>query len=231
MLKVVISAEIILVEPRQPRNIGAVIRAAANFGIRRVWLIGTLTFTPEQSAEVRIASSGASELVEVRHALCLTEALSNAAVVIGATARPRHSAIPVITRLGELSDKLAGDVVSSGRVVSLVFGRESNGLTNEETQHCHYLLTLPVAPEFPSLNLAQAVAVVASQWYALMPGPEGNHIEAGSESMAPHEAVESLIARLDIGTETAGQWRRLLYRARASETDLALLFNLLKSQR
>ncbi len=150
---------IVLVEPQSPGNIGAVARAMKNLGLSRLVLVNSQTeLTPETSHR----ACGADDVV-ARSVRCATlrEALKPFHLVVGTSSR----SVPWISgvfRPSELADHLAS---LGEQEVALVFGPERTGLTNEHLDFCRLLVTIPTNPEFESMNLAHAVAIVAYELY------------------------------------------------------------------
>lgn len=153
---------VVLVEPQLGENIGAVARAMANFGLSRLRLVKPLQGWPNERAKVMAA--GADRVLDnaTLHD-SLSAALADCTFVLATTARNHDQAKPVVG-----PDAAAAEMVpriSSGETVALVFGRERYGLENHEVGLADRILTLPVNPAFASLNLAQAVIVVAYEWF------------------------------------------------------------------
>lgn len=156
---------VVLVEPSHPGNIGAVARAMKNMGLSELRLVRPKRF-PDPEATARAA--GAEELL--REARCfdaLEEAIAPFELVVGTTARPRTISWPRLTPR-ELAERLKE--APEARRVALLFGRERSGLTNEELDLCHLWLTIPANPQYPSLNLAQAVQIVAYEIFLAQEG-------------------------------------------------------------
>jgi tRNA/rRNA methyltransferase len=153
---------VVLVEPQLGENIGAAARAMANFGLSRLRLVKPRQGWPNEKA--RVMAAGADRILE-KVALydSLAEAVGDCNFVLAATARSHDQAKPVIA-----ADAAAAEMaprISSGETVAIVFGRERNGLENHEVALADRIVTLPVNPAFASLNLAQAVVVVAYEWF------------------------------------------------------------------
>ncbi len=152
---------IVLVEPQLGENIGAAARAMANFGLGQLRLVKPRESWP--NPEARKMASGADRVLESATLYAtLQEAVADCTLVFAATARAHDQAKPVVGA-DEAAD-LAMECVRGGETVAIVFGRERNGLENDEVGLADRILTLPVNPAFASLNLAQAVAVVAYEW-------------------------------------------------------------------
>lgn len=147
---------IVLVNTSHPGNIGGVARAMKNMGLNDLSLVAPRIF-PSGDADARAA--GAADLLESASVVeSLQEAIADAHLVVGASARGRNIPWPVMD-----PHELAG-VASSLRddqKVAVVFGREDRGLTNDELQLCHHHVHIPSVEGFSSLNLAAAVQVIA----------------------------------------------------------------------
>lgn len=137
-------------------NIGAAARAMKTMGINDLALVNPEGFP---SAEATSRASGADDLL-FNADVCtnIDDAIKSSKLVIGTTARKRHLDIPVIDAR-QAAEILVNE--SKQHPVSLVFGKERYGMTNEEVERCHYLVRLPTVETFSSLNLASAVQVLA----------------------------------------------------------------------
>ncbi|MDN5937426.1 MAG: RNA methyltransferase [Salinisphaera sp.] len=144
---------IVLVEPQHPGNIGAAARAMKTMGLERLVLVAPQRF-PHADATTR-ASGAAQLLSEAVVVDRLDEAIRDCGLVIGTSARARSLAWPLVDARAAATQAFA-----SSAPVAMVFGRERSGLRNDELDRCHLHLSIPVNPDFPSLNLAAAVQVV-----------------------------------------------------------------------
>ncbi|MBZ0158002.1 MAG: RNA methyltransferase [Alphaproteobacteria bacterium] len=147
----------ILVEPREPGNIGATARAMKNMGFRNLCLVNP---PPEYNDEAWWMARNAQEVLNGAERYdTLAEALRDKAIVVGIARRQgkrRGMSLPLETGVR----KLLGMPVATNKV-ALLFGREDKGLYNEEVNECGFLLHIPSSKEQPSLNLSHAVMVVA----------------------------------------------------------------------
>ena len=153
---------VVLVEPQLGENIGAAARAMANFGLSRLRLVKPLQGWPNERA--RVMAAGADRiLAAVELYDSLLDAIGDCSFVLATTARNHDQAKPVVG-----AEEAAGTMaarIAAGENVAIVFGRERNGLENHEVGMADAILTLPVNPAFASLNLAQAVVIVAYEWF------------------------------------------------------------------
>ncbi|MFZ5693790.1 MAG: TrmJ/YjtD family RNA methyltransferase [Pseudomonadota bacterium] len=158
---------VILVESQLGENIGAAARAMANFGLSELRLVKPKCGWP--SREAAIMASGADRILDGAKLYgTLAEAIADCHYVIATTARSHDQAKPVIG--ADEAARLAAPRVAAGEKVALVFGRERNGLENDEVGLADAILTLPVNPAFASLNLAQAVVIAGYEWFKLKSG-------------------------------------------------------------
>jgi len=146
---------VVLHRPRDVRNIGAVVRAMKNTGLVRLRLVVPAPF--EQADITGIAHRSEDVLARLETLSTLDEALADCTHVVGTSARAhRGQAVRADVRVlaGELRQRAIHGPVA------LLFGSEDNGLDNDALDRCHELVTLPVNPDYNSLNLAQAVLLL-----------------------------------------------------------------------
>ncbi len=147
----------VLVGTSHPGNIGATARAMRTMGFHRLALVTPKRFPHPDAFAL---SAGAHQVLEDAPVVdTLAEAVADCRLVVGATARRRGVALP------EFAPRAAArrmrEIALAGDEVALVFGNERVGLDNDELKLCHAAVTIPSNPEFSSLNLAQAVQVLA----------------------------------------------------------------------
>ncbi|MFT3726261.1 MAG: RNA methyltransferase [Terricaulis sp.] len=147
-----------LVRPQMGENIGAVARVMLNFGLVSLRLVAPRDAWPNPKAE-QVAVGADRVLKGARVEWRLEDALSDATLVVAATARPRGLEKPVWGPR-EAAEKLRAAIAAGERPV-VMFGPEAAGMETEEIARADAILTLPVNPGFASLNLAQTVAVFA----------------------------------------------------------------------
>jgi tRNA (cytidine32/uridine32-2'-O)-methyltransferase len=147
---------IVLVQPSHGGNIGGCARAMKNMGLTRLVLVAPDEFP---GAEARARAAGADDvLAQAQVCGTLDEAIADCHLVIGASARERRIAWPMLA-----PDEAARRVVAAvaAQEVAVLFGRERTGLTNDELDRCQSLVNIPANPEFSSLNLVCAVQIIA----------------------------------------------------------------------
>jgi len=166
----------VLFRPQSAGNIGAAARALKNMGFDDLRLVAPGTLKSREAAAMAVHADDVLARATVYPDLAA--ALADCAVAAGTTSRRggyRRRARPLRASAAEL------DAIAGSNKIAIVFGREDHGLTNRELKLCNRLITIPTAPEYPSLNLAQAVAVVA---YELM-------MAAGESAAAEIEAARA----------------------------------------
>lgn len=151
----------VLVRPQMGENIGAAARAMWNFGLGRMRIVGPRDGWPNPRA-VAMASGAGRLLDDARIVDTTPEALADAAFVYATTARPRDLTTPVFTPEAAMAD--AARRIAAGQKVAVLFGPERAGLENDDIARANAIITVPVNPEFPSLNLAQCVLLTAYEW-------------------------------------------------------------------
>lgn len=174
----------VLVRTSHPGNIGSAARAIRTMGLQRLHLVAPEAFP---HADASALAAGATDVLDAaRVDAALPQAIADCGLVLGATARHRGIA------LEELDPRQAArrvlEAASAGREVALVFGNERSGLENEEVKYCHAAVTIPSDPGYSSLNLAQAVQVVA--WELRMAWLGGRAGRAVTPAEQPADAAE-----------------------------------------
>jgi tRNA/rRNA methyltransferase len=201
---------IILVEPQLGENIGAAARVMANFALRRLRLVKPRDGWPNMQA--RRAASGADRVLEEAELYdTLEAAIADCTLVLATTARAHDQAKPVISP--DAAAALLAPRVAARENVAVMFGRERYGLENDEVALADRIVTFPVNPAFASLNLAQAVAVVAYEWFKL--GSAGALPFAMPQKSPPagKQQVQAFFAHLERQLDVIEYFRPLEKRA------------------
>lgn len=145
---------IVLVEPQEPGNVGAVTRAMKNFGFRDLVVVGPRI---EPDGHALWWSSGAEDLLgSIRYASSLEEALEGVHVAVATTSSRARNVDRLLDPAGVAEEALR---LSDAQTLAVVFGRERSGLTADEIGLCGLHATIRTSPELPVMNLAQSVAV------------------------------------------------------------------------
>jgi len=194
---------VILVNPQLGENIGASARAMLNFGLTDLRLVNPRDGWPNRKA--RSAASHADLVIDAARVFETTrEALAEMQVIYAATARPRDM----------LKDELAPHeaalemraAFSRGQKVGIMFGPERQGLANDDIVLARKIISVPTNPAYASLNLAQAVLLVAYEWFQ-----SGDVIDAGrvrrtlpdEPPLAKHQDVIAMFEHLEAELDSA----------------------------
>ena len=183
---------IVLVEPREAGNVGAVARAMKNFGFGELWIVGE---HPELLPVAGWWASGADDLLaEARFAPSLLEAIGDAHVTV-ATTSMRGRTSPVTFSPGTLAAKFAS--LANEQILALVFGREDSGLTREELMLCQHTAAIPANAAFPTMNLAQSACVFCYELASMEPAATPRDLPDAATIERLHERARALL--LEVG--------------------------------
>ena len=150
---------IVLVNTSHPGNIGSTARAMKTMGLNNLTLVSPREF-PSDTANAKAV--GCIDILENANVVeNYNESLSRSSLVVGFSARSRKSNIPSLT-MDELIRVLNDH---TGNEISIVFGNEQSGLSNEELQLCNYLVSIPTDDGYTSLNLASAVQIFSYEYF------------------------------------------------------------------
>ena len=151
------STQFVLVRPRNPKNIGAVARAMANFGFRNLDVVNPYAPIWRETVSAVNAESIVKKATRYKS---LLQAISKSHIVIGTSAGTGRIKSSKWIGPEDLKEIISVSQKKKKRV-SIVFGSEKTGLTNESLRCCHYILKLPTDTKCPSMNLGQAAALVS----------------------------------------------------------------------
>lgn len=183
---------IILVEPREAGNVGAVARAMKNFGFDELWIVGE---HPQLLPISGWWASGAEDvLAQARFAATLQEAVAGAHVTV-ATTSMRGRTTPVTFTPKTLSAKFAS--IANEQTLALVFGREDSGLTREELVLCQHTAAIPTNDRFPTMNLAQSLCVFAYELSSIERSPAPRELPDAAAIERVHQRARDLL--LEVG--------------------------------
>jgi len=187
---------IVLVRPQLGQNIGKAARAMLNFRLTEMRLVAPRDGWPNPDAGP--SASGADIVLEQARVFDTVEqAIADCSQVFASTVRRRDLVVPVL-RPEEMAERIA----SSADRSAILFGAERSGLETEEVALASAIVTVPINPEFGSLNLAQAVILLAYEW------SKGSQLavptEKGLEAVAPQGELEGLIGQLNEELEGKG---------------------------
>ena len=227
---------VVLINTTHPGNIGATARAMKVMGLTSLHLV-----TPKiyPHAEATAMASGADDLLQ--HAVVhdsLDSALAGCPLVLGTSARLRSLPMPMYDARRAARQALQE---SASHEVAILFGRERYGLTNEEMQRCQFLVNIPSNPDYSSLNLAQAVQILAYELRVAAMGRSDFEVPPADWEPVDDQQMERLFEHLeqtllDIRFLNPAQprklmmrLRRLFKRARPDQTEINILRGILKA--
>ncbi|MBF0286748.1 MAG: RNA methyltransferase [SAR324 cluster bacterium] len=217
---------IILVEPAGALNVGAIARVMKNFGLKTLVLVNPQCSPLSKDAQ-KMAVHAQDVLECSQQFPSLQKALANCSQAVATTARNRNFFKPLdfpkaaLSRLLEISEPVA-----------LIFGSEESGLSNADLQLAQYWMQIPANPEYPTLNLAQSVALCC---YELFQQSTSNAPEKTVEKSATLGEMDAYLNQmasllLEIGylhphTETSrmNKFRQLLYRSTPGSSEIDML--------
>lgn len=190
---------IVLVRPQLGENIGKAARAMLNFGLTDLRLVAPRDGWPNPSAGP--AASGADIVLERARVFdSVADAVADCPFVYATTVRKRELVVPVVT-----PEEAAREMRGNDGACAVLFGAERSGLETQEAAIAQKILTVPVNPDFRSLNLAQAVIIVAYEWSKL----ERLAVPTESDRQEPRaaqEQLEGLIGQMDEALTNAGYY-------------------------
>jgi tRNA/rRNA methyltransferase len=180
---------IVLVRPQLGQNIGKAARAMLNFGLTELRLVAPRDGWP--NPEAGPAASGADIVLEQTQVFAtVAEAVADCSIVYASTVRRRDLMMPVLS-----PEEMADGIASSPSRSAILFGPERAGLETDDVALAQAIVTVPINPKFGSLNLAQAVILLAYEWSkkCVLAQPPAKELEP----VAAHHELEGLISQLD----------------------------------
>lgn len=222
---------VILVQPQEPGNIGSAARVMKNFGLFELYLVDPQC---ELTRDAYALATHAADVVgDARIVATTLEAVADRTLVLGTTARTRTSEGFDVFGPREAAQTFVRDGTA------LMFGPERSGLSNEDLDLCHAYIRIPTG-EFASMNLAQAVNLVAYEFFV-------THAALDADRQLPDPAPREALERLHtyfldtaryIGYtndetvhKTDHMYRRIFDRARLTEREVAALHGLWRQMR
>jgi len=187
------SPVVVLVRPQLADNIGAVARAMGNGGLFHLRLVAPRDGWPQERAW-RMAS-GADRLLEAATVHdTVADAVADLHRVFATCPRPRHIVKPVLTARAAASD--LRDAAARGLRAGILFGPERAGLDNDDIAQADTLVRFPLNPEFMSLNLSQAVMVMAYEWWTAADATPPRALMTNESRVAAKGALQNFMAHL-----------------------------------
>ena len=191
----------VLVRPQMGENIGASARAMWNFGLEQMRVVAPRDGWPSTRA-VAMASGAGRLLDAAQHFDGVSEAVGDTSFVFATTARGRGLTKPILAP--EEAMRQAAEKIAQGQKVAVLFGPERAGLENEDIAGANALISVPVNPDFPSLNLAQCVLLMAYEWRRAQGQVELARMELAKTQWAEAIEVEKLAQHYEDRLEGAG---------------------------
>ena len=191
----------VLVRPQMGENIGASARAMWNFGLEQMRVVAPRDGWPSTRA-VAMASGAGRLLDAAQHFDGVSEAVGDTSFVFATTARGRGLTKPILAP--EEAMRQAAEKIAQGQKVAVLFGPERAGLENEDIAGANALISVPVNPDFPSLNLAQCVLLMAYEWRRAQGQVELARMELAKTQWAEAIEVEKLAQHYEERLEDAG---------------------------
>ncbi len=228
----------VLVRPQMGENIGAASRAMWNFGLDRMRLVAPRDGWPNPRAVAM--SSGAGRLLdEAVVSQTTVDAVADCSFVLATTARQRGLTKPIYTP--ERAMQVAREKIAAGEKVAVLFGPERAGLENDDIAVANAIISVPVNPEFASLNLAQCVLLTAYEWQRVALEGPGEEMELAGTEWASTIEMEKLYEQYEQRLETAGFFfppakgpgmkmnlRNLFSRLRLTRADVQMMHGIMR---
>lgn len=236
-----LSPVVILVRPQMGENIGAAARAMLNFGLTEMRLVSPRDGWPNPAAVAMASGAAGTVLDRARVFDSLGAAMEGIDLAYATTARGREMTKRVLTPATAMAEARAA--TAQGRRIALIFGPERTGLENDDIARASAIVTVPVNPDFPSLNLAQAVLLMGYEWgrevLPAQPHPTGRRPLA--EVPASRVEIEALADHYETRLDAAGFFfppdkapgmrlalRNLWSRLEVTRADVQLLHGILR---
>jgi len=228
---------VILIDPQLGENIGMVARAMLNCGLTDLRLVRPRDGWPNEKAVS--ASSGADMVIHRAKLFDTTsEAIADLNMIYAATARDRDMTKEVVTPAGAATDIRERGTAGTG----IIFGGEAMGLKNDDVALADKILTVPLNPEFKSLNLAQSVLLVAYEWFKLDDDTPDSFTMTPDTRLANKDEMLRLFEHLEGALDDSGflhvkekrpimvrNLRNMLQRAGLTEQEVRTLRGVIKS--
>ncbi len=219
---------VVLVEPKNEGNVGAVARAMRNFDVEDLVLVNPCPISDEARKR---AMHGADILEAARRVKTFEAAVKGADLVVGTSGIDTESE-KRFARIAVSPRDLAARLAPMDGPVALLFGREDFGLLDEELQICDLLVTIPASKAYPILNLAHAATIVLYELFAAKAPKRPRREASGLEKERLHEALAELMDATDYPAHklarTKVMFRRLMGRAVPSKWEFHALMGVLQ---
>jgi len=175
-------------------NIGATARAMLNFGLTDLRIVNPRDGWPNDKA-IDMAAGALEQMPSVQIFDTLKRAIADCTHTYATTARPRDMVKLILTPRTAAQD--ATHRIHNKKTIGFVFGGERAGLTNDEIAHCTNIIQIPTNPNFSSLNLGQAVLLIAYEIFQAQDETPKHILNTGDSHPAPQAELENLLNRLE----------------------------------
>jgi TrmH family RNA methyltransferase len=192
---------VVLVRPQMAQNIGTTARAMANGGLFHLRIVAPRDGWPQPNAYA--AASGADAILD--HAQVFPDipsAIADCHRVLGTCPRPRHVIVPILDARAAAAELRA--VNARDLRVAVLFGPERAGLESDDLAHCDTLVRYPLNPQHNSLNLAQAVMILAYEWWMQAEATPARDFQTNGTRVATKGDLEAFLTRLIAELDAAG---------------------------
>ncbi len=197
---------IILVHPQLVENIGMTARAMANCGLAELRIVSPRDPWPLDEIHrqrMMAASSGADYILEAaKHFDTVEQAIAELNYIYATTSRTHDMVNKIMTPRAAIPDMIAR--MTEDQKVGVMFGPERTGLINDYIALANAKITIPLNPEFMSLNLAQTVLLIGYEWYQAKDQTPASHVHLGNSQPAKRDEYLNFYQRLEAELETAG---------------------------
>lgn len=195
---------IILVRPQMGENIGAAARAMLNFGLNRLRIVAPRDGWPNTRA-TDMAAGALEKMPPVEVFSTLQDAVADLHYLYATTARPRDMVKPVFTPAAAAADCILR--VGNSQKTGFVFGAERAGLSNDDIALCQAIINIPANKDFSSLNLGQAVLLVAYEHFQATANAPARQMNFGKSQPASQKNLEEFLTRLESELDSGGFFR------------------------
>ncbi|MCZ8149083.1 MAG: RNA methyltransferase [Roseomonas sp.] len=192
---------VVLVRPQMAQNIGTTARAMANGGLFHLRIVAPRDGWPQPNAYA--AASGADAILD--HAQVFPDipsAIADCHRVLGTCPRPRHVIVPILDARAAAAELRA--INARALRVAVLFGPERAGLESDDLAYCDTLVRYPLNPQHNSLNLAQAVMILAYEWWMQAEATPARELQTNGTRVAAKGDLEAFLTRLIAELDAAG---------------------------
>jgi TrmH family RNA methyltransferase len=220
---------VVLVEPENAGNIGAVARAMKNFDLNNFWIVNPKT--PLSIEAKAFAMHGYDVLAKVRTVKTLKQALKGLDLVVGTSAIAAISGSNLV-RVPITPAQLAAKIHACKGNVGILFGRESSGLSNREVEVCDFLVTIPASHTYNVLNLASAASIIFYELFRKQGNQNGPSLASKIVRVRMQSQFDQLVKRSGVQKHkrklTQRSFRNVISRSFISTREASLLLGVLR---